>query len=71
MSNTTDVNDAMAHAAPSSALTTLKAAYVDAMNAVDTGLDGLGASQKAVQIPDVKQGLLESATKAANALKEG
>ena len=71
MSNTTDVNDATAHAATSSALTTLKAAYVTSMDAVDTGLAGLGATQKAVQIPDVKQPILESATKAANALVEG
>ena len=71
MSNTSDVNDATAHAATSPALTTLKAAYVDALNAVDTGLNGLGASQKAVQIPDVKQPILESATRAANALIEG
>ena len=71
MSNTSDVNDATAHAATSTALTNFKTATVTYLDAVDTALNGLGASQKAVQIPDVKQEVLEAATKTANALVEG
>lgn len=71
MSNTTDVTDATAHAATSSALTTFKTAAVTFLGTIDTALNGLGADQKAVQIPDAKQDVIEAITKVANALKEG
>tara|TARA_E500000331_G_C17188070_1_gene683564 strand:- start:340 stop:555 length:216 start_codon:yes stop_codon:yes gene_type:complete len=71
MSNTTDVNDATAHAATSTKLTNWKTAVVTFLGAIETACADIGTSQKEVQIPDCKQDALSCATKVANAIVEG
>ena len=71
MSNASDVTDATAHAATSTALTNFKTAAGTFLDAIDTALNGIGTEQKAVQIPDAKQDVIEAVTKVANSLVEG